>query len=83
VDHLPLQTGARNHLRGDPLIHQALDEVLEKTVGEWMTVGVENVMWVPEKTDVSNNSCTVSKSLYFMVVIVTRSTLHCAFSRHS
>jgi hypothetical protein len=58
ADHLPLQTGARN-LRGDPMIHLALAEFLEKTAGEWMTGDEGNVMWVSEKIDVSKNSWTV------------------------
>jgi hypothetical protein len=45
---LQVQTGARSHLKSDPLIHQACAEVLEMTAGEWMTVGEGNVTQVPE-----------------------------------
>jgi hypothetical protein len=41
-------------LRSD-LIHRASAEVLEMTADEWMTVGGEIVMWVPEKIDVSDS----------------------------
>jgi hypothetical protein len=45
---LQVQTGARSHLKSDPLIHQAHAEVLEMTASEWMTVGEGNVTQVPE-----------------------------------
>jgi hypothetical protein len=69
----PVLIGARNHLRGDLLIHLAHAEVLEMTAGEWMTVGEGSVTWVPEmslqpeKIDVSGSQSDFWHPSFFMV----------------
>jgi len=42
------QTGVKNHLKNEQLIHQAHAEVLKMTVDEWMTVGEGTAPWVCE-----------------------------------
>jgi hypothetical protein len=42
------QTGVKNHLKNEQLIHQARAEVLKTTVDEQMTVGEGTATWVRE-----------------------------------